>query len=46
MILLEAWSTGTTIYLSWRSDMWLATFESFKIDVERVLIDPLSFFVF
>jgi len=43
-ILLGALSAGTTIYLSWRRDGCLATFGSLNIDVERVLIYPLSFF--
>ena len=31
--------------MSWRRDRYLATFGSLKIDVERVLIDPLSFLI-
>jgi hypothetical protein len=42
-MLLGSLSVETISYLSWRRDMCLATFVSLKIDVERVLIDPLSF---
>jgi hypothetical protein len=43
-ILLGALSLGTTTYLSWRKDACFATFGFLNIDVERVLIYPLSFF--
>ena len=32
-------------YISWRRDRCLATFGSLRINVERVLIDPLSFII-
>ena len=41
--IVRALSTETITYLSWRRDRCLATFRSLKIDVERLLINPLSF---
>jgi hypothetical protein len=44
-ILLGALLAVITTYLSWRRDGCLTTFGSINIDVERVLIYPLSFLI-